>query len=91
MHCCGKGLRVEPVGPWHIFLTQMRVKDGNKTVLTTHPAKDGEVLRKPEGGIFVRSITPEKRGAMSPLTLSKLAENARIVRQCCIRKRLIRW
>ncbi|MEA1943833.1 MAG: hypothetical protein U9N07_00565 [Euryarchaeota archaeon] len=44
--CGGKGLTVEPLGQGHIFRTQMRVKDGNKTVLTTYPEKDGEVLLK---------------------------------------------
>jgi hypothetical protein len=44
--CGGKGLTVEPLGQGHIFRTQMRVKGGNKTVLTTYPEKDGEVLLK---------------------------------------------
>ena len=30
--CVGKGLTVEPFGPGYILRTQMRVKDGNKTV-----------------------------------------------------------
>jgi hypothetical protein len=46
--CGGKGLTVEPLGQGHIFRTQMRVKGGNKTVLTTYPHKkgDGEVPLK---------------------------------------------
>jgi hypothetical protein len=44
--CGGKGLTVEPLGQGHIFRTRMRVKDDNKTVLTTYPEKDGEVLLK---------------------------------------------
>ncbi len=33
----------------------MRVKGGNKTVLTTYPETDGEVLQKPdEGNLHVR-------------------------------------
>ena len=44
--CGGKGLTVEPLGPGHIVRTQMRIKDDNKTVLTTYPEKDGEVLLK---------------------------------------------
>jgi hypothetical protein len=31
----GKGLIVEPLGQGHILRTQIRVKDGNKTVLIT--------------------------------------------------------
>jgi hypothetical protein len=30
----------------HIFRTQMRIKDGSKTVLTTYQEKDGKVLLK---------------------------------------------
>ena len=41
--CGGKGRTVEPLGQGHIFRTQMRVKDGNKTVLTTYPETDGAV------------------------------------------------
>ena len=44
--CGGKGLTVEPLRQGHIFRTQMRVKDGNKTVLITYLEKDGEVLLK---------------------------------------------
>ena len=33
--CGGKGLTVEPLRQGHIFRTQIRVKDGNKTVLIT--------------------------------------------------------
>ncbi|NOR48558.1 MAG: hypothetical protein GQ533_11035 [Methanosarcinaceae archaeon] len=44
--CGGKGLTVEQLGPGHILRTQMRVKDGNKTVLITYLEKDGEVLLK---------------------------------------------
>ena len=44
--CGGKGLTVEPLRPGHIFRTQIRVKDGNKTVLITYLEKDGEVLLK---------------------------------------------
>ena len=46
VHCCGKGLTVEPLGQRHIFRTQMRVKDGNKDILTTYPEKEVEVLLK---------------------------------------------
>ena len=38
--CGGKGLTVE-LGREHIFGTQMRVKDDNKTVLTTYPETGG--------------------------------------------------
>jgi len=44
--CGGKGLTVEPLRLGHIFRTQIRVKDGNKTVLITYLEKDGEVLLK---------------------------------------------
>lgn len=37
--CGGKGLTVEPLRQGHILRTQMRVKGGNKTVLTTYPEK----------------------------------------------------
>ncbi|KAF5428002.1 hypothetical protein C5S42_03990 [Candidatus Methanomarinus sp.] len=37
--CGGKGLTVEPLGQGHIHRTQMRVKDGNKTVPITYPPK----------------------------------------------------
>ncbi|MBC2706734.1 MAG: hypothetical protein HF977_03255 [ANME-2 cluster archaeon] len=33
--CGGKGLTVEPLRQGHIFRTQIRVNDGNKTVLIT--------------------------------------------------------
>ena len=33
--CGGKGLTVEPLGQGHILRTQIRVKDGNKTVPIT--------------------------------------------------------
>jgi len=39
--CGGKGLAEEPLGQGHIFRTQMRVKDGNKTGLITY-LNDGE-------------------------------------------------
>jgi hypothetical protein len=54
----------------------MRVKDGNKTVLTTYPKTDGAVLLKSrmrEIGTFgsvrglidnLGAITPKKRGAL---------------------------
>ena len=35
--CGGKGRTVGPLGQGHIFRTLMRVKDDNKTVLTTYP------------------------------------------------------
>ncbi|MFV9631793.1 MAG: hypothetical protein ACNYWM_12085 [Methanosarcinales archaeon] len=35
--CGGKKLTVEPLGQGHILRTQMRIKDGNKTVLMTYP------------------------------------------------------
>ena len=44
--CGGKGLTVEPLGRGHIFRTQIRVKDDNKTVPTTYLETDGEVLLK---------------------------------------------
>ena len=34
--CGGKGLTVEPLRQGHIFRTQIRVKDDNKTVLITY-------------------------------------------------------
>ncbi len=37
--CGGKELTVEPLGQGHILRTQMRVKNGNKTVLITYPPK----------------------------------------------------
>ena len=40
--CGGKGLAEEPLGRGHIFRTQMRVKDGNKTELITYLINDGE-------------------------------------------------
>jgi hypothetical protein len=40
--CGGKGLAEEPLGQGHIFRTQMRVKDGNKTGLITYLTNDGE-------------------------------------------------
>nr|QNO50473.1 hypothetical protein EGLMOMJH_00012 [Methanosarcinales archaeon ANME-2c ERB4] len=46
------GLTVEPLGQGHIFRTQMRVKNGNKTVLTTYPETDGEVSEAGSGEIF---------------------------------------
>jgi len=50
----GKGLTVEPLGPGHIFRAQRRVKDGNKTVLTTYPEKDGGSEEPDEGKPHVR-------------------------------------
>jgi hypothetical protein len=44
--CGGKGLTVEPLGLGHIFCNQRRAKGDNKTVLTTYPEKEGEVLLK---------------------------------------------
>jgi len=44
--CGGKGLTNEPLGQGHIFHTQMRAKGDNKTVLTTYPEMDREVLLK---------------------------------------------
>jgi hypothetical protein len=44
--CGGKGLTVEPLRQGHIFRTQIRVEDGNKTVLITYLEKEGEVLLK---------------------------------------------
>jgi len=41
-----KELTVEPLGPERILRTQMRVTDGNKTVLITYLEKDGVVLLK---------------------------------------------
>ena len=76
--CGGKGLTVEPLGQGHIFRTQMRVKDDNKTVLTTYLEKDGEVLLKSRmreifksgsvrGLIVTSGLLPQnKRCAMSP-------------------------
>ena len=74
--CGGKGRTVEPLGPGHIFRTLMRVKDGNKTVLTTYPKTDGEVLLKSRmreiftscsvrGLIVTSGLLPQKkRGAL---------------------------
>ena len=73
--CGGKELTVEPLGRGHIFRTQMRVKDDNKTVLTTHLEKGwgGSSEEPDEGNLHVRfcegahsnlgAITPE-RGAL---------------------------
>jgi len=54
--CGGKGLTVEPLGPGHIFRTQMRVKGGNKNVLTTYPEKGwgGSSEEPDEGNLHVR-------------------------------------
>ena len=73
--CGGKGLTVEPLGQGHIFRTQMRVKDDNKTALTTYPEKDGEVLLKSRmreiftsgsvrGLIVTSGLLPLTRGAL---------------------------
>ena len=74
--CVGKGLTVEPLGQGHIFRTQMRVKGGNKTVLTTYPEKGwgGSSEEPDEGNLHVwfcegahsnlGAITPNKRCAM---------------------------
>ena len=73
--CGGKGLTVEPLGQGHIFRTQMRVKDGNKTVLTTYLEKEGEVLLKSRmreiftsgsvrGLIVTSGLLPQTRGAL---------------------------
>jgi len=83
--CGGEGLTVEPLGQGHIFRTQMRVKDGNKTVLTTYPEKDGEVLLKSRmreiftsgsvrGLIVTSGLLPQTRGALWAL-LDKNAEH----------------
>ena len=46
-NACGwKGLEVEPLGQGHIHRIKRWVKDGNKTVLTTYPINDEEVLLK---------------------------------------------
>jgi hypothetical protein len=73
--CGGKGLTVEPLGQGHIFRTQMRVKDDNKTILTTYLEKDGEVLLKSRmreiftsgsvrGLIVTLGLLPLTRGAL---------------------------
>ena len=73
--CGGKGLTVEPLRQGHIFRTQIRVKDGNKTVLITYLEKEGEVLLKSrmreifmsgsERGLIVTSgLLPQPRGAL---------------------------
>ena len=47
----GKGLAGEPLGPGHIFRTQMQVKDGNKTGLITYLTNNGEgASEEPDGG-----------------------------------------
>ena len=72
--CGGKGLTVEPLRQGHIFRTQIRVKDGNKTVLITYGKGWGGSSEEPdEGNLHVRfcegarsnlgAITPE-RGAL---------------------------
>ncbi|KAF5416535.1 MAG: hypothetical protein C5S48_02520 [Candidatus Methanogaster sp.] len=73
--CRGKGLAEEALGQGHIFRTQMRVKDGNKTGLITYLINDGDVSSEEpdEGKPQVRfcegahsnlgAITPE-RGAL---------------------------
>nr|QNO46780.1 hypothetical protein DEIDBPHB_00029 [Methanosarcinales archaeon ANME-2c ERB4] len=50
--CGGKGLTVEPLGQGHIFRTQMRATDDNKTVPTTYPETDREVSEAGSGEIF---------------------------------------
>ena len=40
--CGGKGLAEEPLGQGHIFRTQMRANDGNKTELITYLTNDME-------------------------------------------------
>ena len=73
--CGGKGRTVEPLGQGHIFRTQMRVKDDNKTALTTYPEKDGEVLLKSRmreifksgsvrGLIVTSGLLPQTRGVL---------------------------
>ncbi|TKY91196.1 MAG: hypothetical protein C5S46_07120 [Candidatus Methanomarinus sp.] len=57
--CGGKGLTVEPLGQGHIHRTQMRVKDGNKTVPITYPPKKkrgwgGSSEEPDEGNLHVR-------------------------------------
>jgi len=54
--CGGKRLTVEPLERGHIFCTQMRVKDDNKTILTTHPEKGwgGSSEEPDEGNLHVR-------------------------------------
>nr|QNO45845.1 hypothetical protein CLCIFPGF_00002 [Methanosarcinales archaeon ANME-2c ERB4] len=54
--CGGKGLTVEPLGQGHIFRTQMRVKDDNKTVPTTcsEPGQGGSSEEPDEGNLHVR-------------------------------------
>jgi hypothetical protein len=77
--CGGKELTVEPLGQGHILRTQMRVKDGNKTVLITYLPKKkgwgGSFEEPDEGNLQVRfcegahsnlgAITSKKRCAMS--------------------------
>jgi len=73
--CGGKGLTVEPLRQGHIFRTQIRVKDGNKTVLITYLEKEGEVLLKSRmreifmsgsvrGLIVTSGLLPQPRGAL---------------------------
>ena len=75
--CGGKGLTVEPLGQGYIFRTQRRDKGDNKTVLTTYPEKDGEVLLKSRmreiftsgsvrGCIAASGLLPRKEAAMCP-------------------------
>ena len=73
--CGGKGLTVEPLRQGHILRTQMRVKGDNKTVLTTYPETDREVLLKSRmreiftsgsvrGLIVTSGLLPQTRGAL---------------------------
>jgi len=75
--CGGKGLTVEPLRQGHILRTQMRVKGDNKTVLTTYPETDREVLLKSRmreifksgsvrGRIAASGLLPRKEVAMRP-------------------------
>ena len=74
MHCCGKRLTVEPLGQGHIFRTQMRVKDGNKTVLITYPENISEKgwgcsSEEPDMGKSSRPVLPgahSNLGATTP-------------------------
>jgi hypothetical protein len=71
--CGGKGLTVEPLGQGHIHRTQMRVKDGNKTVPITYPPKKkggwgGSSEEPDEGNLHVRFCegTHSNLGAITP-------------------------
>jgi hypothetical protein len=69
--CGGKGLAEEALGQGHIFRTQMRVKDGNKTGLITYLINDRAVSSEEpdEGKLQVRFCegAHSNLGAITPV------------------------